>query len=664
MTDQLNEIKPKSLLNLFAPPDDLRRGVFGLVCGLSAEEQFMDCVLEQFSGLNKNQRKNLGNWSLSLFLDAHNVPIQSLPGLYCPWPVNENKWPKKTRLMHAKVALLGFGESMNGIPNFYRLIVSTGNWTKESVNNSINLVWYCDYDTTSKINQKQNAKDINDAIYFWKELLGLNNGHNGYYQINGDLKKRIVDYLKAIPPAINPPQRGYTSRFISNLHTNKSTIKSKYFQVDSIGSQVITKFKSSELSRNFIICGSGFFENVNSSKSSAHETIEEPDVLRNLVVNLKDGILTKNPEKWLVLNPKTSGAAGHWIKHRKEEKLTWDICLPKHPQFNNTPYPFHAKYIFIANNRSRGSITKGLLYLGSANLSKQGFVFGPGADGNIEAGVIIKTGKYDSINDLCEKFGIDPENDLDAGAIPDLVVGEESELESQEYQVPPPITHCILDSQNSKLNFQWIDSDWKEVKLHNYNIRPTEDNVKVIVGKDTDFSLGIKLTAKQKSKLYEWIIPVFSSNKKFCTTPPCQKSGHEIIEALDSFPVTSYEDGDDDYIDIHNNDSDINDNLSVQKDNFYEFRNELEQYPLHLTTTLVETIAIHNQQITEWQLPDWAEHLRRTLIDEMSPETKVQLKTLGINFLKPLLNKEGFAPVHSCHEYNKTMKKIIHNWGI
>lgn len=47
--------KPPSLAQLFEPPEHYQ-GVFGWVCGYSADSSFLEDVLERFSGLTQAQR--------------------------------------------------------------------------------------------------------------------------------------------------------------------------------------------------------------------------------------------------------------------------------------------------------------------------------------------------------------------------------------------------------------------------------------------------------------------------------------------------------------------------------------------------------------------------------------------------------------------------------
>ncbi len=653
----------KSLTDLFSPPDAERRGVFGLVCGLSADQTFIDAALDQFSGRSRNQRQYDGHLSLALLLDAHSEPMEHIPGLYIPW--QNRRISGKNGLMHAKVALLGFGESTSGQPDYYRLIVSTGNWTIEAVDRSINLVWSCDYDTTCRDDQRQSARDITESVFFWRKLLGMGGGGKGYYQIDRNVAgKRIEKFLKLISDGIRAPQRGYAPQFISNLLDGKADKTAGFFNADSIGAQVLKHFYSSKKRRNFIICASGFFEQPKTGKYKSKKPEQEPAVLCKIVERLKRRILTENTEQWLVVNPDTSGAAGQWIKSSKSDERCWWICSPKHPDENNTPYPFHAKYIFLGNNKAcNRPVTSGILYMGSGNLSKQGFALSPGTGGNIEAGVVVKTERFRNITDLCEQLGIDADEDLNAKDIPDQLEGEESEPASDTLQIPPPIAACVWRQEAGKLQWaMWEDASYTDVLLHGQSIQSPECTEMNIVGKDVDFSRGVNLSAKKSGKRHNWTIPVFRDNGDFWTPPGKPKTGQEIIDTLAEFPKCDYEDAGTDAEDMGDITTGENHASSGPGYGVSEFRDELDSYPLHLATTLVEIIADKNQQIKPGQMSDWIQNLRRTLIDEIKAKTKERLAELDTDVLSPLKKTPGFAPLHASREYRKAIQDISDDW--
>lgn len=96
-----------SLLNFFDAPDDYD-GLFGWICGYSADALFLDEAAERFTRRTHAQRAKAGEISLGLILDPHYEALSLLdvPGVAHLPLRHVNEQPFK--LMHAKVALLGF----------------------------------------------------------------------------------------------------------------------------------------------------------------------------------------------------------------------------------------------------------------------------------------------------------------------------------------------------------------------------------------------------------------------------------------------------------------------------------------------------------------------------------------------------------------------------
>src|SRR5215207_9116290 len=127
--------KPCSLAQLFDPPDGYH-GIFGWICGYSADAGFLEDAAERFSGLTKAQRAHQGRMVLAVMLDPGNPQIlpSEVPGVL-HLPVKSPKLP--FRLLHAKVAVLGF-QRPDGF--LVRVIVTTGNWTRQTLEESLDLV--------------------------------------------------------------------------------------------------------------------------------------------------------------------------------------------------------------------------------------------------------------------------------------------------------------------------------------------------------------------------------------------------------------------------------------------------------------------------------------------------------------------------------------------
>jgi hypothetical protein len=59
--------RPSSLAQIFEPPDE-HQGVFGWLCGYSADAGFLEDAVERFSGLTQAQRAHQGRVMLAAVL--------------------------------------------------------------------------------------------------------------------------------------------------------------------------------------------------------------------------------------------------------------------------------------------------------------------------------------------------------------------------------------------------------------------------------------------------------------------------------------------------------------------------------------------------------------------------------------------------------------------
>src|SRR5687768_11642540 len=112
---------PLSLAQHFEPPEEYT-GVFGWVCGYSADSQFMENAAGRFTRQTPGQRAFVGRIALALMLDPGNPQITPIdvPGvLHLPIKADA----KPFCLLHAKVAILGFRHSAKPRPWHVRLLV-------------------------------------------------------------------------------------------------------------------------------------------------------------------------------------------------------------------------------------------------------------------------------------------------------------------------------------------------------------------------------------------------------------------------------------------------------------------------------------------------------------------------------------------------------------
>ena len=93
-----------SLLRLFEPPEDFD-GLFGWVCGFSADAGFLDAAAERFTRNPGTVRARNGQLVLGIMLDPFHEPISvvDVPGVA---DLPQRSSPGDAfRLMHAKVAI-------------------------------------------------------------------------------------------------------------------------------------------------------------------------------------------------------------------------------------------------------------------------------------------------------------------------------------------------------------------------------------------------------------------------------------------------------------------------------------------------------------------------------------------------------------------------------
>ena len=132
-----------SLLQYFEPPTDFI-GYFGLICGYDATDECARNMVERFC--------NLAKWSpqgfqpLVLMVDASSG-FKSCPGDGWLRLYQKHKDQRPYRMLHAKVALLAFQSINNPAHWRIRLLVSTGNWTNQTVNDSLDLMWSVEVDS-------------------------------------------------------------------------------------------------------------------------------------------------------------------------------------------------------------------------------------------------------------------------------------------------------------------------------------------------------------------------------------------------------------------------------------------------------------------------------------------------------------------------------------
>ena len=379
MSRDHDKLPGPSLAQHFEAPDDYL-GHFGWVCGYSADAPFLNDAVERFTRLTAAQRAHLGRIALAVFLDPGNPAVSLLdaPGV-AHLPIRDVA-TKPFRLLHAKIALLGFRHAQSGDRWRLRLIVSTGNWTRQTLEESLDLVWRIEVDSEiladSESKTSQACADIKAAHgllqwmtkYFDSRLLSAS------VQSGCNETKHVRDQFEGWVTLCSAKAQGRARFFDSR---SKSLLSQLPDQI---------KACSKDVSRNYLAMGSGFFESVADQN-------DPPKVPTSIINTLKDELLlTQNPNVDLFVNPQACQAIATSALALKEQGMTIRHAAQPSSVFGAGKLrALHAKFLFSANYRENSnSCNSAWVYLGSGNLTTPGFTKKMSASaGNLEAGVVF-----------------------------------------------------------------------------------------------------------------------------------------------------------------------------------------------------------------------------------------------------------------------------------
>jgi hypothetical protein len=366
--------KPLSLAQHFEAPDDFV-GCFGWICGYSADTVFLDDAVERFTRRMHAQRAHEGRIALALMLDPSNAQItpKEVPGaIHLPL-----RGLPPFRLLHAKLALLGFRHTSDARQWRVRLIVSTGNWTRQTLEDSLDLAWridLCDQDLKSQDGLvAQAGADLGAA---WGTI---------------DWLRRRFDFrvLKARVPGRQDFESEATTveRWIAKATKLGVDVAPRFF--DNRGASLLARLPelvrthASQSARNYLGMGSGYYESPDGADKI-------PPVLKSIVDTLRDAqLLVRQPEIDIFVNPKACQAVAGSVA--SFNKAGWIVREAGQPEWFKAQRSLHAKFIFSASHRENSDFCNGAwLYLGSGNLTGPGFANAMASQiGNLEAGVVV-----------------------------------------------------------------------------------------------------------------------------------------------------------------------------------------------------------------------------------------------------------------------------------
>ena len=656
MSNKMQNLVLPSLAQHFDAMDEYT-GYFGWICGYSADAAFLNDAAERFTGQTKAQRANSGRIYMSVILDPGNPAISILdtPGVLHS-PIKDIS-KKPFLFLHAKVALLVLRHQEDASRWLLRLIVSTGNWTRQTLEESLDLAWRIDIsseDIQKNHDVKQRCADVRAA----KALLDWIGPmfDTRLLEKEGetcDARKQALEWIRQCT------ERGKSvmPRFFDNRG------KSLLNQIPDL-----VKKHCAGVSRNYLAMGSGFYE---SSKNSNKPSV--PGVI--IEAFQKKKLLTKNaPKLDLFVNPNGCQAIANSIKALNDDNfVVREAKAPQAVYGGTTQRSLHAKFLFSANYRANSDrCSSPWLYLGSGNLTREGFI-NSGAKGNLEAGVVFAP------ENLVWEFsrGIDP-NLIVTNVLPiqcdeelqpeDKVQAGDNFPDREELYIAAPIAWLTWRHEDEGIGgFLLPPSDM----AHNFEILLPTDQLC-----DRNAKGFIWPNIRPRQVNIRWETDHGTTQK--CAVPVVDEFGRIAASRLPkvdidaawwqlaNFPMPP----EDEILEDDPEEDDLIEPFPPNNVDTNKPKGKGEgpvSYPIRQMMELIENIAAKQTQINEMDWPVWCNRLEQTLIQmKDSPVIEYFQSYFALNPISPLLAapfRPNFA-VNSETEKGKRYEEALENVAI
>ena len=647
------EFKPLSLTQLFEPPEEYR-GSFGVVCGYSADSEFLDAAMERFTRNTRAQRAYEGRVSLLLMLDPAQpqIALTDVPGVYHAAFVSGTNKP--FRLMHAKVALLGFRHQSDAKQWQLRLIVSTGNWTRQTLEESLDLAWYVDIDS-SELTGKTDAY-VRQRCADFKAAWGLFEFLGNYYPA---------------PLITERSQVGDYSEFrdwIAEVSRRRALPEARFIDNRQIAflNQVPGRVKNLTAggkTPNYLAMGSGFYE--------GNAGGEVPSVLKAIVDSLKDGrCLTRNPEIDVFVNHNACQSLATSLPAVQVEN--WCVRKAYQPSwYGMVERSLHAKFLFSAYERSGSTAClNSWVYLGSGNLTGPGFRVRMSTGGNLEAGVVFVP------HELYwhESRGIAP-NKVVSNLLPiqweeeitdtqKLHAGGEMEYGEQEF-LSAPVSWFLWADGDDQAQWGWLVVDTGEaVDYQVVNLSGSAcgfesgHGFRWSTGRPREVEVQWQLEGKRCSAR----VAVIDEMGRVAATEMPQLGLEQAWMQLLAFP----EQPEDEELDPDNEKSGTGGGKGKRPVTGSSCHSD---YPIRLMMELIENIASKQTAISETEWPRWCTRLEQILTQAADCDVVGYFRTLELNPLSPL-KAEPFRPdftldiTEESKRYEAILDRVAERWGV
>lgn len=630
------QLCPPSLAQCFDAPTDYR-SVFGWLCGYSAEPLFLNEAIERFTRETKDQRAARGYFSMALMLDPGQRPIKpvEVPGLaHLPFG---NASAPPFRLLHAKVALLAFRHGSENGRWLLRLIVSTGNWTRQTLEESLDVAWAIeirseelesdDDDLAMRCADIKAAWSTFSYLHKLYDLRVLDASRDHNVSETGITQNAVETWLNECAGPAGETVRYRDNREVAFLDQLRGAIEMH---------APLTK-------RNYIAMGSGFFESA-----STEGEVQVPGVLDQIVSRLIDhGLLTKVPQVDLFVNPVACQAVA--TSRSALAARNWNIrtASPMQAIFGpNSQRTLHAKFLFSAQERTDDlTCHRPWVYLGSGNLTTPGFANRMSRHGgNLEACVVFVPEQLEwpqsevTISQHAVNRFLPIQREVALGQTNALCAGSAMPPPGEPFIAPP---------------LAWLA--WHPSETGGHLLAPTSidtcyeilDNTGQPCEKMDDHYVWLAPSPRQvrirwmaNELVHQCWIPVMDELGRLASTPLTGMRFDEAWSALENFPaaVTESEGADDGNEDGDDDDDDFDPAKPARPNG-----SSVAPYPVRQMMELVERIAERQTAVAAADWTAWCARLEQTLSRIADSPVLAYFHLLDLNPLSPL-RASAFRP--------------------
>lgn len=285
------------------------------------------------------------------------------------------------RLLHAKVALLGFRHRTEPGRWWLRLLVSTGNWTRQTVEESLDLAWRLDV-------TQEGCEEAADGI--GQDRADIRAAWDLLQWLQGYVDTRLLDATTDGRPSESSLARQCVARWLDACGARAEAPRFFDSRKASLLKGLLKKLNNHGVKRcSRLVLGSGFFE----SGTDARKELVPLRIVREFKEN---SFLTSRPRVDIFVDPDSCQvmAKAGTLDSLKNAGFHLRPAAPPEAVFGERAATrnLHAKFIFSAasGRKDEDACCGAWLYLGSGNLTRPGFIDKMSSTGgNLEAGVLL-----------------------------------------------------------------------------------------------------------------------------------------------------------------------------------------------------------------------------------------------------------------------------------